>query len=51
VSAAWVYRELRAIRERAAARDVEAQIQAVADRLRRAIEARRLLCAHNSWRR
>jgi hypothetical protein len=47
VSTAWVYRELRAIRARADARDVEAQIQAVADRLRRAREARRR-CASGS---
>jgi hypothetical protein len=32
-----VYRELRAIRERAEARDVEEQIQAAEERLRRAI--------------
>jgi len=33
VSTAWVYQELRAIRERADAGDVEAQIQAVRERL------------------
>ncbi len=38
---AWVYQELRAIRERAEAGDAEAQIQAVAQRLRRVIGARR----------
>ncbi len=38
---AWVYRELSAIRERAEAGDVEAQIQAAGERLRRAMEARR----------
>ncbi len=41
MSVAWVYQELRAIRERAEARDVEEQIQAVEERLRRVIEARR----------
>ncbi len=48
MSTAWVYQELRAIRARADARDVEAQIQAVEERLRRVIEARRLLCAHKA---
>jgi len=41
VSLAWVCQEIRAIRERAEAGDVEAQMQAVAERLRRAIGARR----------
>ncbi len=45
MSTAWVYQELRAIRERAEAGDAEAQIRAVEERLRRAIEARRQLCA------
>ncbi len=45
---AWVYRELRAIRERAEARDVEEQIQAAEERMRRAREARRRCASERS---